>query len=185
MNLLRALATVSSMTLLSRILGYVRDAIIARTFGAGMVTDAFFVAFRLPNLLRRMFAEGSFSQAFVPILSEYKNKQTPEETRELVDCVATALGIALVLVTALGVALAPVIVYVSAPGFGADPAKFNLTVDMLRVTFPYLFFISLVALAAGISTPTTGLRCRPSRRSCSTSRSLWAPLSSRRISSPR
>ena len=150
MNLLRALATVSSMTLLSRILGYVRDAIIARTFGAGMLTDAFFVAFRLPNLLRRMFAEGSFSQAFVPILSEYKNKQTPEETRELVDCVATALGIALVLVTALGVALAPVIVYVSAPGFGADPAKFNLTVDMLRVTFPYLFFISLVALAAGI-----------------------------------
>ena len=136
--------------LLSRILGYVRDAIIARTFGAGMLTDAFFVAFRLPNLLRRMFAEGSFSQAFVPILSEYKNKQTPEETRELVDCVATALGIALVLVTALGVALAPVIVYVSAPGFGADPAKFNLTVDMLRVTFPYLFFISLVALAAGI-----------------------------------
>ena len=150
MNLLRALATVSSMTLLSRILGYARDAIIARAFGAGMATDAFIVAFRLPNLLRRMFAEGAFSQAFVPILSEYKNRQTPEETRQLVDCVATALGLALVVVTALGVALAPVIVYVSAPGFAADPAKFELTVDLLRVTFPYLFFISLVALAAGV-----------------------------------
>ena len=150
MNLLRALATVSSMTLLSRILGYARDAIIARAFGAGMATDAFFVAFRLPNLLRRMFAEGAFSQAFVPILSEFKNRQTPQETRDLVDCVASALGLALVVVTALGIALAPLIVYVSAPGFAADPAKFELTVDMLRVTFPYLFFISLVALSAGI-----------------------------------
>ncbi len=150
MNLLRALATVSSMTLLSRILGYVRDAIIARVFGAGASTDAFFVAFRLPNLLRRMFAEGAFSQAFVPILSEYKNRQTPQETRELVDCVAGALGLALVVVTVLGVALAPVVVYVSAPGFATDPAKFDLTVMLLRIIFPYLFFISLVALAAGI-----------------------------------
>ena len=150
MTLLRALATVSSMTLVSRILGYVRDAIVARAFGAGAATDAFFVAFRLPNLLRRMFAEGAFSQAFVPILSEYKNKQTPAETRELIDCVASVLGLALVAVTALGVAVAPVIVYVSAPGFAADPAKFELTIALLRITFPYLFFISLVALSAGI-----------------------------------
>lgn len=150
MNLLRALATVSSMTLLSRILGYARDAIIARAFGAGAATDAFFVAFRLPNLLRRMFAEGAFSQAFVPILSEFKNRQSPEETRQLVDCVASVLGLALVVVTALGVALAPLIVYVSAPGFASDPAKFELTVELLRITFPYLFFISLVALAAGV-----------------------------------
>src|SRR5687767_9844719 len=150
MNLLRALATVSSMTLLSRILGYVRDAIIARAFGAGAATDAFFVAFRLPNLLRRMFAEGAFSQAFVPILSEYKNKHSAQETRELVDCVASVLGLALIVVTALGVALAPVIVYLSAPGFASDPAKFDLTVSLLRIIFPYLFFISLVALAAGI-----------------------------------
>ena len=150
MTLLRAFATVSSMTLLSRILGYVRDAIIARAFGAGAATDAFFVAFRLPNLLRRMFAEGAFSQAFVPILSEYKNRQTPQETRELVDCVASVLGIALIAVTGLGVALAPVIVYISAPGFASDPAKFELTVTLLRIIFPYLFFISLVALAAGV-----------------------------------
>ncbi len=150
MNLLRALATVSGMTFISRILGYVRDAIIALTFGAAAATDAFFVAFRLPNLFRRMFAEGAFSQAFVPILSEYKNRHSPQETRELVDCVATLLGIALVVVTALGVALAPVVVYISAPGFASDPAKFAITVDLLRITFPYLFFISLVALAAGI-----------------------------------
>ena len=150
MNLLRALATVSSMTLLSRILGYARDAIIARAFGASAATDAFFVAFRLPNLLRRMFAEGAFSQAFVPILSEYKNRSSAEETRELVDCVASILGLALIVATALGVALAPVIVYLSAPGFASDPAKFDLTVALLRITFPYLFFISLVALAAGV-----------------------------------
>ena len=150
MNLLRALATISSMTFISRVLGYVRDAIIARVFGAGAATDAFFVAFRLPNLLRRMFAEGAFSQAFVPILSEYKNRQTPQETRELVDCVASVLSVALIAVTALGIALAPVIVYISAPGFAADPAKFELTVALLRLTFPYLFFISMVALAAGV-----------------------------------
>ena len=110
MNLLRALATVSSMTFLSRVLGYVRDFFIARMFGAGLATDAFFVAFRIPNLLRRLFAEGAFSQAFVPILSEYRNRQTPEETRGLVDAVATLLGIALVAAAALGIAAAPLIV---------------------------------------------------------------------------
>ena len=150
MNLLRALATVSSMTFISRVLGYVRDAIIAVTFGAGAATDAFFVAFRLPNLLRRMFAEGAFSQAFVPILSEYKNRHSPEETRELVDCVASVLGLALIAVTLLGVALSPIVVYISAPGFASDPAKYEVTVALLRITFPYLFFISLVALSAGV-----------------------------------
>ena len=150
MNLLRALATVSSMTFLSRVLGYVRDFFIARMFGAGLATDAFFVAFRIPNLLRRMFAEGAFSQAFVPILSEYRNRQTPEDTRTLVDCVATLLGLALVVAALLGMFAAPLIVYVSAPGFAADPGKFELTVSLLRITFPYILFISLVALAAGV-----------------------------------
>jgi putative peptidoglycan lipid II flippase len=150
MNLLRALATVSSMTLLSRILGYVRDFFIARAFGASLGTDAFFVAFRIPNLLRRLFGEGAFSQAFVPILAEYRNRETPEATRTLVDCVATTLLAALVVTAALGVAAAPLLVYVSAPGFAADPEKFSLTVAMLRITFPYVVFISLVALAAGI-----------------------------------
>ena len=150
MNLLRALVTVSGMTLLSRVLGFVRDALIARAFGAGLATDAFFVAFRLPNLLRRLFAEGAFSQAFVPILAEYKHRQSPQETRELVDAVASVLGLALVAVTVLGVSLAPVVVYFSAPGFAADPDKFGLTVTLLRLTFPYILFISLVALAAGV-----------------------------------
>lgn len=150
MNLLKALATVSSMTLLSRILGFIRDLLIARLFGAGMAADAFFVAFRIPNLLRRLFAEGAFSQAFVPILSEYKNTRSSEATRELIDQVATLLVISLFAVTLLGILAAPFIIYISAPGFAADADKFLLTVELLRITFPYILFISLVALAGGI-----------------------------------
>ena len=150
MNLLRALATVSSMTLLSRVLGFVRDLVIARLFGAGVATDAFFVAFRIPNLLRRLFAEGAFSQAFVPILSEYRMRRGEEETRLLADRTATLLALALLVVSVIGVAVAPLIIYVSAPGFAAQPAKFELTVAMLRVTFPYILFISLVSFAGGI-----------------------------------
>jgi len=150
MNLLRALATVSSMTFASRVLGFVRDFFIARSFGAGLATDAFFVAFRIPNLLRRLFAEGAFSQAFVPILAESKNRQRVEETRSLVDAVSTVLALALAVTAALGVAAAPFIVYLTAPGFAADAGKFELTTSLLRITFPYIFFISLVALAAGI-----------------------------------
>ncbi|MDE1547056.1 murein biosynthesis integral membrane protein MurJ [Dechloromonas agitata] len=150
MNLLRALATVSGMTLLSRILGFVRDFVIARAFGAGMATDAFFVAFKLPNLLRRMFAEGAFSQAFVPILGEYKNKRSEEETRTLVDHVASLLSMVLFAVTAIGIAAAPLLVWISAPGFSADAGKFELTVTLTRITFPYILFMSLVALAGGL-----------------------------------
>src|SRR5256714_1065928 len=150
MSLLRALLAVSSLTLVSRILGYVRDFFIARAFGAGLATDAFFVAFRIPNLLRRLFAEGAFSQAFVPVLAEYKNRLPPEETKTLIDGTATALFLALVAAAVLGVAAAPLIVYISAPGFAADPGKFGLTVAMLRITFPYIAFISLVAFAAGV-----------------------------------
>jgi putative peptidoglycan lipid II flippase len=150
MNLLKALATVSGMTLLSRILGFVRDFVIARIFGAGVMTDAFFVAFKLPNLLRRLFAEGAFSQAFVPILGEYKNKGGDAEARQLVDHVATLLFLILLLVTVLGMAAAPLLVYISAPGFAADPEKFALTVELTRITFPYILFMSLVALSGGV-----------------------------------
>ncbi|RPJ48944.1 MAG: murein biosynthesis integral membrane protein MurJ [Betaproteobacteria bacterium] len=150
MNLLKALATVSSMTLLSRILGFVRDAVIARVFGAGLMTDAFFVAFKIPNLLRRLFAEGAFAQAFVPILGEYKNRRGEAAARALVDHVAAFLTLALVLVTAIGVLAAPVIIAVSAPGFAATPEKFALTVDLLRIVFPYILFIALTAGAGGI-----------------------------------
>lgn len=135
------------MTFISRILGFIRDMIIARIFGAGIATDAFFVAFRIPNLLRRLFAEGAFSQAFVPILAEYKNTRTAEETRDLIDHISTLLTITLFVVTLIGVVASPWIIYASAPGFLENPEKFALTVDLLRITFPYILFISLVALA--------------------------------------
>ncbi len=149
-SLLRSLATVSGMTLLSRILGFIRDFVIARVFGAGAMTDAFFVAFKLPNLLRRLFAEGAFSQAFVPILGEYKNKGGDVEAKRLVDHVATLLFLVLLVVTVIGIAAAPVLVYISAPGFAADAGKFELTVELTRITFPYIFFMSLVALSGGV-----------------------------------
>ncbi|MGQ0654739.1 MAG: murein biosynthesis integral membrane protein MurJ [Betaproteobacteria bacterium] len=149
MNLLRALAAVSSLTMVSRVLGYVRDFLIARVFGAGLATDAFFVAFKIPNLLRRMFAEGAFSQAFVPVLAAHKNTD-PGGVKDLVDRVFTLLFLAVVATAALGMALAPVIVHLTAPGFAADSGKFDLTVRLLRITFPYIGFISLVALAAGV-----------------------------------
>src|SRR5687767_11359851 len=121
MNLLKAVATVSSMTLISRILGFVRDLVIARVFGAGFVTDAFFVAFKLPNFLRRLFAEGAFSQAFVPVLAEYKNQRGHEETRLLVDHVSAVLALALFVVSVIGVLAAPALIYLTAPGFSATP----------------------------------------------------------------
>ena len=150
MNLLKTLATISSMTLVSRILGFVRDAVIARAFGAGLYTDAFFVAFRLPNLLRRLFAEGAFSQAFVPILGEYRNARTADETRSLIDHVATLLSIVLVVVSVVGMIAAPLIIYVTAPGFVSTPEKFTITVQLLRITFPYILFISLTSFAGAI-----------------------------------
>src|SRR4051794_35438433 len=150
MNLLRTLLKVSSLTMVSRVLGLARDFFIARAFGASLLTDAFFVAFRIPNLLRRLFAEGAFSQAFVPILAEYRNREGFEATRGLIDRVATVLLLVLVATAALGMAAAALIVYVSAPGFAADPVKFGLTVEMLRITFPYIVFISLVSFASGV-----------------------------------
>lgn len=150
MNLLKALAAVSSLTLVSRILAFVRDVLIARIFGAGMVNDAYIIATRLPNLLRRLFAEGAFSQAFVPIFGEYNKRRGHDETKLLVDHVTTMLALALFVVTLTGIIAAPLIIYFTAPGFSKDVAKFNLTVQMLRITSPYIFFISLVSMAAGI-----------------------------------
>jgi len=150
MNLLKSLATISGLTLVSRILAFARDVLIARVFGAGMATDAFFVAFKLPNLLRRMFAEGAFSQAFVPIFGEYKSRRGHEETKLLVDHVTSMLALILFVITLLGIIAAPLLVYISAPGFVKDAEKFELTVQLLRYTSPYIFFISLVAVAAAI-----------------------------------
>ncbi len=150
MNLLKSLAAVSSMTMLSRVLGFVRDTIIARTFGAGIASDAFVVAFKLPNLLRRIFAEGAFSQAFVPILAEYKTQQGEEAARTFVAYVAGMLTLVLALVTLIGILAAPWIVWVSAPGFADEVDRFALTTDLLRVTFPYILLISLSSLAGAI-----------------------------------
>ncbi len=151
MSLLRALATVSSMTLISRILGFVRDLVIARAFGAGLVTDAFFVAFRLPNLLRRLFAEGAFSQAFVPILAEYKNRRGEDDDPAAGGPCRRGSGAWRSSSSRWSAcSLRRSIIYVTAPGFAATPGKFDLTVDLLRITFPYIFFISLTALAGGI-----------------------------------
>ena len=150
MNLLRSLAAVSSMTMFSRVLGFARDAIVARIFGAGMATDAFFVAFKLPNLLRRIFAEGAFSQAFVPILAEYKSKQGEDATRVFVSYVSGLLTLALALVTVLGIAAAPWVITITAPGFADTADKFTLTTQLLRITFPYILLISLASLAGAI-----------------------------------
>ncbi|NMY90479.1 murein biosynthesis integral membrane protein MurJ [Pseudomonas oryzihabitans] len=150
MNLLKSLAAVSSMTMLSRVLGFVRDTIVARTFGAGMATDAFFVAFKLPNLLRRIFAEGAFSQAFVPILAEYKAQQGEEATRTFLAYVSGLLTLVLAVVTLLGMLAAPLVIWITAPGFADTPEKFALTSSLLRVTFPYILLISLASLAGAV-----------------------------------
>jgi len=142
--------TVGGNTLLSRILGFVRDVVVARAFGAGIEADAFFVAFRIPNLFRRLFAEGAFSQAFVPVLSEFRTQGGDEAVRDLASHVAGMLAAVLALVTVVGVVAAPVLVLVFAPGFSQDAEKFELTASMLRVCFPYLAFISLTSLCGGV-----------------------------------
>jgi putative peptidoglycan lipid II flippase len=149
LNLLRAAATVSGLTLLSRITGLIRENLTAAIFGASAFTDAFFVAFRLPNLLRRLFAEGAFSQAFVPILGETRTRE-PEHAQALVDRVGTALFWTLLALCIAGVAAAPALVWLMASGLGRDPAAFDAAVDMTRWMFPYILCMSLVALAAGI-----------------------------------
>ncbi len=150
MNLLRAAATVSGLTLASRVTGLARDLIISRVFGASAETDAFNVAFRLPNLLRRLFAEGAFQQAFVPILAEVRSREGDDRTRVLVDHVATALFWAVLAASIVGVAVAPVLVWLIASGLTRDPAAFDLATLMTRWMFPYILFMSMVALAAGV-----------------------------------
>jgi putative peptidoglycan lipid II flippase len=149
MNLLRTLAAISSMTMLSRVTGLLRESLFARAFGASAYTDAFIVAFRLPNLLRRLFAEGAFSQAFVPILSEYKTQQGDAATKTLVDHVATALLWATVLTSLVGIIAAPVLLTVIS-GKPDNADAFDASVIMTRMMFPYIACMSFVALAGGI-----------------------------------
>lgn len=149
-GLLRSTGIVSAFTLLSRVLGLVRDVVVASYFGAGGGADAFFVAFKIPNFFRRLFAEGAFSQAFVPVLSEYRTRRTHEEVQLLVSHVAGSLGMVLFLATVVCVAFAPAVTWLFAPGFAGNEEKFALASDMLRLTFPYLLLISLTAFVGSI-----------------------------------
>ena len=149
-GLLRSGLITSSMTGVSRILGLVRDIVLARVFGPGDGADAFFLAFKIPNFLRRLFAEGAFNQAFVPVLSEYRSNRSHTDVRLLIDAVASSLGTTLLLLTALVVVAAPWIALPIAWGFTDDPEKFDLFVRMLRINFPYLFLISMTAFAGAI-----------------------------------
>lgn len=143
-------AVVSAMTMLSRVLGLARDVVIASLLGAGNGADAFFVAFKVPNFLRRLFAEGAFNQAFVPVLSEYATQRSRAEVRELLDAVSGSLSVVLALITALAVLGAPWLAWLFAPGFADQPDKLSLTAEMLRLTFPYLLLISLTAFSGSV-----------------------------------
>ncbi|HBS19146.1 MAG TPA: murein biosynthesis integral membrane protein MurJ, partial [Halomonas sp.] len=149
-GLMRSGLVVSAMTMLSRVMGLVRDVVVATFLGAGNGSDAFFVAFKIPNFLRRLFAEGAFNQAFVPVLSEYSTQRTKQEIRELLNAVAGSLTALLALITALAMLGAPWLVWLFAPGFGRDPDKLAMTADMLRLTFPYLLLISLTAFSGSV-----------------------------------
>jgi len=149
-GLLRSSALVGAMTMLSRVLGLIRDVVLARVIGADALADAFFVAFKIPNFLRRLFAEGAFAQAFVPVLSEYRARGSHAAVKALVDRVAGALGSVLILLTGLVILGAPVVTAVFAPGFVGDAVRFEAASTMIRITFPYLLLISLTGLSAGI-----------------------------------
>ncbi len=149
-KLLRSGAVVSAMTMLSRVLGLVRDIVIAIFIGATANADAFFVAFKVPQFLRRLFAEGAFSQAFVPVLADYKQRGSVEAVQLLVNRVAGVLGGSLLLLTSLMVVGAPLITALFAPGFIGDPVKYSLTSDMIRITFPYLFLISMTGFCGAV-----------------------------------
>lgn len=138
------------MTMISRVFGFLRDMVTAHIFGAGAAFDAFSVAFKIPNFMRRLFAEGSFSQAFVPVLSEYQKQKSKEEVQQFINAMAGSLGFVLLCVTTAGIIFAPVIVRIFAPGFDTAGPRFDLAVTMLRITFPYLMLISLTAFAGAI-----------------------------------
>jgi putative peptidoglycan lipid II flippase len=149
-NIARAAGILGSATMLSRVMGMVRDMVVSRLFGAGLATDAFFAAFQIPNMLRRFFAEGALTSAFVPTFSATLSRRGDEKARELANTCFTLLTIVMAVITLAGILLSPVIVGLMFPGFKAEPGKFELTILLNRLMFPYIFFISLVALCMGI-----------------------------------
>jgi putative peptidoglycan lipid II flippase len=149
-GLLHSTSIVSGMTLLSRVLGFVRDMVLAQIFGAAGTFDAFIVAFKIPNFMRRLFGEGAFAQAFVPVLSEFRAKESHEATQEFVSRIAGTLGVTVLLLVLLVELIAPLVILIFAPGFTQDPARYDLAVHMMRITFPYLLLISLVSFAGSV-----------------------------------
>jgi putative peptidoglycan lipid II flippase len=149
-NIARAAGILGSATLLSRIMGMARDMVVSRLFGAGLATDAFFAAFQIPNMLRRFFAEGALTSAFVPTFSATLTQKGDEKARELANTCFTLLTIVMAFITLVGILFSPFIVGLMFPGFKAEPGKFELTILLNRLMFPYIFFISLVALCMGI-----------------------------------
>ena len=149
-GLLRSSALVGTMTMLSRVLGLLRDIVIAGFVGASANADAFFVAFKIPNFLRRLFAEGAFSQAFVPVLADYKESGPHEAVKDLVNRVAGVLGGTLLLITVITIFAAPLVAAIFAPGFVSQPYKYQLTSEMIRITFPYLLLISMTGFSGAI-----------------------------------
>lgn len=149
--LLKSTGSTGAATLLSRLTGLVRDALLAQTLGGGVVSDAFLVAFKIPNFLRRLFAEGAFTISFVPVISEYRAKREQAEVRELVAGVAGTLGSLLLVLSIVGVVASPVLILLFAPAWAVRGTEgFDLAVQMLRWTFPFLFFISMTSLLAGV-----------------------------------
>ena len=149
-QLFKSTAIVGSMTLISRLLGFVRDMLIARIFGVDVATDAFFVAFKIPNFLRRLFAEGAFAHAFVPVLADYKEQGRKAALKLFIDRTAGTLALILMLMTLIGIVAAPLLILLLAPGFAWQGTQHDMAVLMLQITFPYLLFIGLVAFAGGI-----------------------------------
>src|SRR3990167_5360714 len=149
-SLFRSTSVVVSMTMISRVFGFIRDMVTGYYFGAAAQFDAFSVAFRIPNFMRRLFAEGSFSQAFVPVLAECQKQKTKEEVQRFINAMSGTLGLTLLLVTLLGILGAPWIVKLFAPGFVTSGERFDLAVTMLRINFPYLMLISLTAFSGAV-----------------------------------
>jgi putative peptidoglycan lipid II flippase len=146
----KAATTIGIGTFLSRLLGFFRDMVIANFFGAGMATDAFFVAFRLPNLWRRLVGEGSLTISFIPVYTEYLTKRSEKEAREVGHIAFTVAGVILLILTGLGILFSPILIRIIAPGFAENPEKFQLTITLNQIIFPYLFFMGLFALCMGI-----------------------------------
>src|SRR5690349_17994176 len=149
-RLARSAGVFTFATLLSRILGYARDTLVANFFGAGIAADAFYAAFRFSNFFRRFFGEGNLSASFVPVFSEYMEKHGQEKSQEFFQVMSTLLSILLLIVTILGIVFAPQITIWIAMGFERTPARFDLTVTLTRLMFPFLFFISMAALVTGV-----------------------------------